>query len=208
MLMAPPPSNWPMMVKKSSAVATWTSELPRTGFSFMNVFAWPATLAMRLPETKVQRSMTCTPRAPLTPPPLLRSCHQEKFLPRPPMWSKNWAFTWRTAPMAPEATMSRAACVAFRKRSSWSMMAIWLGLLAASATMVAASSALTAVGLSDKRCLPARKAAMACSAWRKVGETTETTSTSGQPQRASMESKAWGTPRFEANCSAFALSRE
>jgi len=87
-------------------------------------------------------------------------------------------------------------------------MAICLGLFAASATMVAASSALTAVGLSDSRCFPARSAASACSAWRKVGETTETRSTSGQLQMASMESKAWATPRLEPIFSALALSRE
>mmetsp|Transcript_49569 Transcript_49569/g.106084 ORF Transcript_49569/g.106084 Transcript_49569/m.106084 type:complete len:236 (+) Transcript_49569:238-945(+) len=202
-----PPSVLICVLMYSSAVQG-TMPPSRLGFSLTKVSSMPFTVLIFWPVVKCKRSIACTPMAPMTPPPFSCSFHQECLRPKWPNWSMNCKSTCRSSPIAlSSATALRAAWAAFVKRTSWSMIATCFGRSLASFAIASTSATLAPAGLSVSTCFPARNAASECSACKCVGETTETRSTSGQPTRSPMESKAWGILSFSQIDWALALSR-
>ena len=94
-----------------------------------------------------------------------------------------------TRPISPAATSSLALTWALASRWFWPMSSR-LPALSASASMASHSARVTAMGFSHSTCLPARRAAMASSAWAWLATQTDTPSMAGSSSSSWAEAQA------------------
>lgn len=98
--------------------------------------------------------------------------------------TRNEMSTWRSAPIAPPSTSSRARLAA-GWCSTWKASTATRPQSSEARWIAIASAALHAIGFSISTCLPARSACTAIAAWCELGEATYTASMSGSASSSS-----------------------
>ena len=194
---SPPPLSRARKIAASSTVtcprpvptsADSPCTAPGSGRSCTKVSIVALTPVRRSPVTKWVRSMTCAPMSPRAPDPArsLSSRQLSGICGSTSQSCRYCARTWRISPMRPSCTSCRASAMAGTRRyvnPTIDRMPCARASSAAAA-MARASATVFASGFSQSTCLPARRAAMAISAWVSPGVQMSTRSTSGRATSA------------------------